>query len=316
MLPMLTVAAAGNSALDNDMLLSDGSNDPFPDSPFFPASYTLPRLMSVTASTDDDQYGFSTGCDADASTPRWPCGFANWGHDSVDLAAPGVDILSSVPSLGPAVNYQTFNGTSMATAFASGAAGLLKSAHPAWTPGRIKNVLMNESARPASLDRVWSFLFQGLKRGRVTRTDGRLDAAEALAPNPNTATATPVTDGNVHSRLRVLETGVWGRVSWPTDVNDVYKKKLFSGVKYRAFLDVPKGANFDLWIWRPGTVEIWQLQPGCYGMGGACKLDRFSNLAGSADETLVFNVGTTGNYFFHVTSNFSSGGYHLVVKRV
>ncbi|MBS3956548.1 MAG: S8 family serine peptidase [Clostridiales bacterium] len=66
----LFVFAAGNAGTNND-----GA------APFYPASYDLPNIISVGASDHND---------ARAS-------FSNYGAASVDVFAPGVDILSTVP---------------------------------------------------------------------------------------------------------------------------------------------------------------------------------------------------------------------------
>ena len=65
---ILFVAAAGNDALDNDRYLDN------------PSSYYYPNVISVAASTDSDTLAF----------------FSNYGKRSVHVAAPGVDILSTI----------------------------------------------------------------------------------------------------------------------------------------------------------------------------------------------------------------------------
>ncbi|UCD71726.1 MAG: S8 family serine peptidase [Syntrophobacterales bacterium] len=74
----LFVAAAGNLGNDNDT------------NPFYPASYDLPNIISVAATDNNDD--------------KAP--FSNYGATSVDVAAPGVSILSSIPIIGidPNVN--------------------------------------------------------------------------------------------------------------------------------------------------------------------------------------------------------------------
>lgn len=91
-------AAAGNSNVDNDA------------SPFYPSSYDLDNIVSVAASDDNDA----------------PAGFTQWGATSVDIAAPGVAILSTMPN----DTYGLLDGTSMATPLTSGALAVIRSKAP------------------------------------------------------------------------------------------------------------------------------------------------------------------------------------------
>ncbi|MFE2107682.1 type VII secretion-associated serine protease mycosin [Kitasatospora sp. NPDC059463] len=59
--------------------------------------------------------------------------FSQYG-DFVDVAAPGVDMLSTVPRAGQCVD----NGTSFAAPYVSGLAALLVGAHPDWKPGQVR----------------------------------------------------------------------------------------------------------------------------------------------------------------------------------
>ena len=54
-----------------------------------------------------------------------------------DVAAPGVDVLSSVPGDG----WSAFSGTSMAAPHVAGAAALLRQRHPGWTVDQLKSAL-------------------------------------------------------------------------------------------------------------------------------------------------------------------------------
>ena len=74
-----------------------------------------------------------------------------------DVAAPGVDILSSVPN-----GWASFSGTSMASPHVAGAAALLQERHPAWTVAQVKSALVQtgSDARDQG-DRRLSAPYQG-----------------------------------------------------------------------------------------------------------------------------------------------------------
>ncbi|MCA9779684.1 MAG: S8 family serine peptidase, partial [Candidatus Eremiobacteraeota bacterium] len=133
--PALQVFAAGNESNDNDR------------NPTYPASYNLPNVISVAATDHNDRL-------AD---------FSNYGAQSVDLAAPGVAIYSSVHG----GQYKELSGTSMAAPFVTGAAGLIVSEYPQIDNARLKARLTNSVDRLENLE------------GKV-KSGGRLNVARAL----------------------------------------------------------------------------------------------------------------------------------------
>jgi subtilisin family serine protease len=108
---MLFIAAAGNNGRNTDVSLQ------------YPQGYDIPSIISVGSST---QSGSKSG-------------FSNYGLTSVDVAAPGSNILSCVPGNG----YRTESGTSMACPHVAGAVALLYSIYPNATGTQIKNALIN-----------------------------------------------------------------------------------------------------------------------------------------------------------------------------
>jgi subtilisin family serine protease len=104
------VAAAGNDNVNNDT------------SPHYPSSFNSENIIAVMAT---DKY------DAKAS-------FSNYGPVSVDLGAPGVDILSCEPGGG----YRFLQGTSMATPHVAGACALLLSVNPLLEYKELKDTLI------------------------------------------------------------------------------------------------------------------------------------------------------------------------------
>jgi subtilisin family serine protease len=309
---LLAVVSAGNDALDNDMYLgadldSDGVQDVF--SPSYPASFTLSNILAVGASNDEDRNGYLTECAAFLGSPK-ECGFTNWGHDSVDLAAPGVDIESSVPG-----GFATFDGTSMAAPHVAGVAGLVLSQHPEYTVAQLKNALMRSVDKPTTLRTIYTPNLTGngvAKNGVFSRTAGRINANTALGAL--TTNATPASDGNINGAKAMSTASVKGSVSWPGDINDVRKKRLTKGHRYRVTLVVPAHEDYDLFVWKPRTKEIWQI-PGGTNFG---RLARASvTPRNGADEVATFKAGSTGTYYFHVSAwLFKSGSYKLTVKRL
>jgi subtilisin family serine protease len=312
---VLTVAAAGNSSADNDVAAAFSDGD---FAPSFPASLSLGTIISVAASNDRDQYGYHSQCRG--SVPLWRCAWSSWGHDSVDLAAPGADIVSSVTGGGGGpggAGYDTWDGTSMAAPMVAGIAGLVKAANPGFSALEIKNAIMN------GVDRVDLALFnfhadatgtgRGPLTGAFTRTSGRANAAGALtAPTSN---ATPLTDGNIDGAVRAGRRER-GRVTWPRDVNDVFRKRLQRGVRYEITLRGPRDRDLDLLVWNPGTLEIFQFTFGCFRPKGSCPALAAASASPDANERVRLRARTTGRYYLHVTGWYSSGRYTLTVRRI
>ena len=74
--------------------------------------------------------------DFSSSGPRWGDSWLK-----PDVAAPGVDIFSAL--VGSGWNGTTLSGTSMAAPMTSGAAALVREAHPNWSPLKVKAALVN-----------------------------------------------------------------------------------------------------------------------------------------------------------------------------
>ncbi|RMG26828.1 MAG: hypothetical protein D6732_20955, partial [Methanobacteriota archaeon] len=136
---ILFVAAAGNESKDTD------------SSPNYPSNYASENVISVASSTNRDQLS----------------SFSNYGRTTVDLAAPGSNILSTVPNNG----YASFSGTSMATPYVSGVAALLMAQFPGIDHISLKYRIMG------GVDPKNPFVDKMV-------TEGRLNAANSLSTNP------------------------------------------------------------------------------------------------------------------------------------
>jgi YVTN family beta-propeller protein len=88
----------------------------------------------------------------DIAVPPAPRLGSNYGN-SVTIFAPGVCILTTVPTWGANPPYRNFTGTSAAAPFVAGAAALYKQSHPLATPAQIKaGLLAIQEAGPFLID--------------------------------------------------------------------------------------------------------------------------------------------------------------------
>lgn len=134
---ILVVAAAGN----------EESNIDLKKNAYYPASYRLSNIITVNAHNQNLTILPSS----------------NYGKSSVDISAPGNRIKAALPQ--NRAGYLT--GTSQATAFVSGVAGLLKSQFPQLNSVQIKRIIKQSAKKENTM------AFKNI-------TSGRLDAANAI----------------------------------------------------------------------------------------------------------------------------------------
>lgn len=173
--PLLHICAAGNEHNDNDVSPHYPSQRPVG----YPGNYEYDHIISVAATDARDRLA----------------SFSNYGPKNVDLAAPGVATLSTVPGGG----YETKSGTSMACPHVAGVAGLIATLYPESTNEQIRTRLL------ANVDKV-----PGLK-DRVG-TGGRLNAVKALEKDEIAPDAP--------SNLQVKPDGAWLELSWVNSGDD------------------------------------------------------------------------------------------------
>ena len=147
----LFVTAAGNNGADNDYGTSATS---------YPAAFNLPYQITVSATDSNDVLS------------SW----SSYGAATAHLAAPGVNIFST----GTTADDQAYiyrSGTSMAAAHVSGAAALIKSVRPDFTPSQIKvSLLSNTDTAPSLAGKVVS-------SGRLNVNRAVRAAAQAMLPS-------------------------------------------------------------------------------------------------------------------------------------
>ncbi|HEU4930159.1 MAG TPA: choice-of-anchor D domain-containing protein, partial [Candidatus Krumholzibacteria bacterium] len=154
---ILFVAAAGNASSNNDNF------------PFFPASYESENIIAVASTDHNDNLS----------------GFSNFGLVSVDLGAPGSNILSTFPGN----TYGTISGTSMATPHVSGAVCLLWAAAPEFTHMEVKQTIME------SVDVIPALQGRTVTGGRLN-VFNILNGLDDIAPNAVADLAVDATGSN------------------------------------------------------------------------------------------------------------------------
>ncbi|MEM1223159.1 MAG: S8 family serine peptidase [Verrucomicrobiota bacterium] len=133
---VLVVAAAGNDADNTDLTGAE-----------YPAAYDFNNIISVAATNRTDGLAL----------------FSNFGATTVDLGAPGTEILSTLPGN----NYGLLDGTSMATPHVSGVCALILSRDP-------------DLAYQEVIERVLETVDPLPSLNGVTVTGGRLNAYDAV----------------------------------------------------------------------------------------------------------------------------------------
>ena len=201
---MLFVTSAGNDGIDND-------TDP---APAYPASFDLPNVISVAAADQD-------GGLAD---------FSNYGHKTVDIAAPGVNILSTYPAdqiSHDLPDWAYLSGTSMAAPHVTGVAALMASQDPTLLqPANLATL----KARLLSSGKPLPLTVGDTVSGRMVDARFALDAVAPTAFAPNSQL---LTLGSVLGTTTATAT-----IGWPAATDDS------SGI---ANYDVDQQVNGGTW---------------------------------------------------------------------
>ncbi|MEP6568273.1 MAG: S8 family serine peptidase [Acidobacteriota bacterium] len=169
---ILFVAAAGNDGMDNDSF------------PVYPANYEVPNVISVGA--DDSAFTRAS--------------FSNFGTDTVDIYAPGINILSTAPG----ANYTSRDGTSMAAPHVTGTAALVCAARPGINLPQLRNSIL-----------FGSYIVSQRTTKLVTITHLKADGALQSAVENDSVLPGPVSDFHV-----VLRSGRQVNLGWTASGDD------------------------------------------------------------------------------------------------
>jgi len=129
------IAAAGNATNNND------------SSPTYPASYSVPNVISIAATRSDDDLAY----------------FSNYGASSVHVGSPGASIISTLPN----DSFGYSSGTSMAAPFVAGLTALMAIENPEINGFQAREIIFNQTDTISSLS------------GKVASA-GRIDALSTV----------------------------------------------------------------------------------------------------------------------------------------
>lgn len=263
---ILFVTAAGNESSNNDRVAS------------YPANQANDAVIAVAATNRSNRLA----------------AFSNYGSKTVDLAAPGEAILSTVPGGG----YASFSGTSMATPYVTGTVALMVAANPRATAAEIRSALLSTVKPIAALS------------GKVA-TGGLLDAAAAVraitqpAPTPGRAVITLRQDaGDTLPRAQSV-VATTGSVTLASRIGDgprgrrdvdLFSVNLVAG--QRLTIDVAARS-----LAAPSTLDSCLRLFDSKGR----QLAANDNTSGTPDSSLSFTAPKAGVYYVGVSGSGNAG---------
>jgi subtilisin family serine protease len=306
-------AAAVQYAVSKGVLVvaAVGNGDSAPQQPWTYAGYpaALPHVLGVSAIAKD------------GSVPL----FSNRDLIHNDIAAPGEGIFSTLPrsltstrpgcvlqgysDCGP-VEFRRGEGTSFSAPQVSAAAALVLATDPGLQADQVAT-LLTRSALDADSDTGCSRCLSG--HDALTGW-GVLDVASAIRALDGPYPAPDRFEANDRPGIAPL---VWGRrsrriyasIDYWDDRIDLYKIKLRRGGRLVARLRGPRGADTNLFLWKPGTRRV-------EGLAANRRLLAARSTSPGSVERIRTRVRNAGWYYLEVKmSTPGSGGYVLSFRK-
>ncbi len=266
----------------------------------YPAAY--PRVLGVGAECDGER-------SFDCPTPYGTATFSNRNR-SVDVIAPGVSIISTIPRdvregvVTP--GYGVKDGTSMATPMVAGVAALVMANNPdTLSPFQVHRQITNTAIDVGP-------------RGRDTRSGAGI-------VNPQAAVTLPVPGddtGEVNDDIKFVSSArpaaerarsrtITAVIDQTEDPDDVYGVVLRKGDRVRAQLDHPKArGQVDLYLWKPKTRTV--------RLTGQANLEAnladYSGRKSGRRQVVAFTAERSGRHYLNVFARRGGGDYTLRVR--
>ncbi len=179
-----------------------------------------------------------------------------------DLTAPGVDILAAVENGGAMVapEFDFLSGTSMSAPHAAGAAALLRSLYPTWTPAQIKSALMLSTVPTGIRKEDGTTPSDPFDRGA-----GRIRLANAanvgFVLNETTANfnaANPTTGGDIAklNLASLAEDTCIGTCVWTRTVQSVWNVPVTYTASYTGPANLSATVNPAVFTLNPGQARV------------------------------------------------------------
>jgi len=260
---ILFIAAAGNSSSNNDVQAN------------YPSNY------STTAVAGYD----SVVAVASLTNTGALSSFSSYGATTVDIAAPGSAIYSTLPG----GRYGTYSGTSMATPHVTGAVALFAAENPNATAAEIRAALLDSAAATPSLG------------GRVV-TGGRLDIDALLDTSPSQPVPVDAIAGNNSTTASLsLSAGQLSTVDFAGD-QDWFRLTLTAGWRYTFAMDAEGDSSLDSYL---------RL------LNGNGQQLAFNDDASGMNSRISFTVTASGTYYLSAQGDgASTGAYNLAMSAV
>jgi len=241
----------------------------------------------------------------------------------VDLAAPGIQMLSTFPTdlTDPKCPQAGFNscalpghardaGTSFAAPLVSAAAALLRAQRPDLVASQVMQLLEGsaDDLGPAGRDAATGM-------GRLDVQQALIHATAKPLPPPDrreTSSSGKTTNDDAPGapRLYGRSLSVVATFDWFDDPEDVYRVYLLARQRVRVELDAPEGKTPTLALWRPTTRHVTPITLVALRAGFLLAHRRAEN------PSLSVRVPRTGWYFVDVRVGRGGGGeYRLAVRR-
>jgi subtilisin family serine protease len=150
---IIVVTAAGNDHNNVDALPTISPSGAVTEHAYYPTSYHLSNQITVAATDINNNLLESS----------------NYGRKTIDVAAPGENIYSTLPG----GRYGYMSGTSQATAFVSGIAALILSVRPDLKPAQVRKIIMD------TVDKIPQLTQKIASGGRVNACSALTEAVRA-----------------------------------------------------------------------------------------------------------------------------------------